>query len=355
MTTSAQPRVRISVPGDAFAHDVPLVAVMRGDAVGSLHRGTAAVADPDGNLLLALGDPSQPAFLRSSAKPFQLLPALLTGAVARFGITDHELAVLAASHSAEPRHQEAVLSVLEKAGLSEDALRCGTHPPLHEATAKRQVQEGRAPSPVCNNCSGAHAGMLIACQAEGWPLDSYGQPDHPLQRLTRELLGQFTGLRESDIRFAVDNCAVPTFLLPIGSAATAFARFVTGRGVPPEPARAAQCISAAMREHPEMVGGEARFDTDLMAAAAGAILAKGGAEGFQGIGLVEQGLGMALKISDGNARAGAPATLSILRSLGALSEDIRSRLQSYAHPEVRNHQGELVGRLITVFEIEGRA
>lgn len=355
MTTSAQPRVRISVPGDAFAHDVPLVAVMRGDAVGSLHRGTAAVADPDGNLLLALGDPSQVAFLRSSAKPFQLLPALVTGAVDRFGVTGRELAVLAASHSAEPRHQEAVLAVLEKAGLSEKALRCGTHPPLHEATARQQVHDGKEPSPVCNNCSGAHAGMLIACQAEGWPLDTYGKPDHPLQRLTRQLLAQFAGLRERDIRFAVDNCAVPTFLLPIESTATAFARFVTGRNVTPDLAHAAERISAAMREHPEMVGGEARFDTDLMTAAAGKILAKGGAEGFQVVGLPEQGLGLALKISDGNARAGAPATLEILENLGALRKQALTQLDRYRNPEVRNHQGELVGRLTTVFQIEGRA
>jgi L-asparaginase II len=355
MTTSAQPRVRISVPGDAFTHDVPLVAVMRGAMVGSLHRGTVAVADPAGHVLLALGDPSQPAFLRSSAKPFQLLPAVVTGAVDRYGVTDRELAVLAASHSAEPRHQEAVLSVLDKAGLSEEALRCGTHPPLHEATAKRQVREGRAPSPVCNNCSGAHAGMLIACRAGRWPIETYGQSDHPLQRLTRELLAQFAGVREGDIRFAVDNCAVPTFLLPIAHTATAFARFVTGCGVPSDLARAAARISAAMRGNPDMVGGEARFDTDLMTASAGTILAKGGAEGFQGIGLPDQGLGMALKISDGNARAGAPVTLSILRSLGAINEETRSRLASYAAPEVRNHQGELVGRLTTVFEIQGQA
>jgi L-asparaginase II len=197
--------------------------------------------------------------------------------------------------------------------------------------------------------------MLIACQAEGWPLDTYGQPDHPLQRLTRRLLAQFAGLGEDDIRFAVDNCAVPTFLLPIESTATAFARFVTGRGVPLEQAHAAERISAAMREHPEMVGGEARFDTDLMAAAAGTILAKGGAEGFQGIGLVEQGLGMALKISDGNARAGAPVTLQILQSQGALDQKTLARMETYRNPEVRNHQGELVGRLTTVVAIEGRA
>jgi L-asparaginase II len=354
MTTVSQPRVTTSVPHDAFAYDAPLVAVMRGDRVGSLHRGTLAVADADGHIVVALGDPAQEAFLRSSAKPFQLLPAVLTGAVDRFGITDREMAVLAASHSAEQRHQDAVLSVLAKAGLAEDALRCGIHPPLHEATAQARLREGRAPSPVCNNCSGAHAGMLIACKASGWPLDTYGHPDHPLQRLTRRLLAEFAGLEAGRVHFAVDNCAVPTFLLPVGRAATSYARFVSGEGVPGDSAGAAARISAAMRTHPEMVGGEARFDTDVMEATDGAILAKGGAEGFQGIGLPDRGLGLALKISDGNPRAGAPAALEVLRSLGVLEEAALVRLERYAHPVVHNHQGELVGRLTTLFHLDGR-
>jgi L-asparaginase II len=260
--------------------------------------------------------------------------------------------VLAASHSAEQRHQDAVLSALDKAGLAEDALRCGIHPPLHEETARRLIQLGGSPSAVCNNCSGAHAGMLLACKAEGWPIDSYGRPDHPLQRRTLALLGQFTGLDPRRIGFAVDNCAVPTFHLPIAATAIAFARFVTGEGVPVDLAQAAARISSAMRAYPEMVGGEARFDTDLMEAAAGTILAKGGAEGFQGIGLPQLGAGLALKISDGNARPGAVATLALLRSLNALDAAMLGRLVSYASPVVHNHQGELVGRLVPVFHVE---
>lgn len=351
MTTSVQPRVTISVPGNAFAGDVPLVAVMRGDAVGSLHRGTVAVADPEGTIVLALGDPEQRAFLRSSAKPFQLLPALLTGAVDRFGVSERELAVLAASHGAEQRHQDAVLAVLDKAGLTEEALRCGVHPPLHEATARERLRSGKEPTAVCNNCSGAHAGMLIACRAAGWPTENYGDRGHPLQVATRTALSAFAGLEADDIGMAVDNCAVPTFLLPIGRAATAFARFVTGSGVSDDLATAAGRISAAMRAYPEMVAGEERFDTDLMEAAGGNILSKGGAEGFQGIGLIEQKLGLAQKISDGNARAGAPVMLEVLRELGALQDHAYQRLASYARPQVWNHSGELVGRLMTVFRI----
>src|SRR5947209_432965 len=138
-----------------FAGDAPLVAVIRGSFVGSLHRGTAAVVGPGGDVCFAIGNIDQPVFLRSAAKPFQVMPAVLSGAIERFGLEERELAVMCASHSGEPRHQEAVLSVLAKIGLEESALHCGVHPPLHEPTAVQRNRLGLGSTPACNNCSGA--------------------------------------------------------------------------------------------------------------------------------------------------------------------------------------------------------
>jgi L-asparaginase II len=276
---------------------------------------------------------------------------VLTGAVDRFGISESELAVLAASHSAQHFHQDAVLSVLEKAGLDEEALRCGVHPPIHQETAMERSRSGIEPSPVCNNCSGAHAGMLIACRAAGWPIETYGDPDHPLQSLTRHVLSRFSGVPENEIQFAIDNCAVPTFLLPVRNAAQAFARLANDHGMEEDNALAARHIRTAMMAHPHMVAGDARFDSDLMRAAGGSLVSKGGAEGFQGIGLVGEGTGLALKITDGNARAAAPAALRLLDALDALDAPTRKSLRFYAEPEVFNHQGEMVGRVTPVFSI----
>jgi L-asparaginase II len=350
---SLETQVRIEVPDDAFAGDVSLVAVLRGRYVGSLHRGSIAVVEPSGTLRLSVGNARERVFLRSGAKPFQVIPALLSGGIDRFDISPSELAVLCASHSGERRHTEAVLSVLAKIGLGEDALRCGIHPPLDERTARERWRLGIEPSPACNNCSGAHTGMLLACRANGWPIENYTASDHPVQVAIREALATFSGLQAGTIETAVDNCAVPTFRLPLERAAQAFARLVTGEALPAHLAEAARRVVQAMTANPDMVAGEERFDTDLMRAAAGSILSKGGAEAFHGMGLVRRKLGTAMKISDGNARAVPPVALRLLEHLGALDAEALTSLERYRHPDIVNLQGELVGRLSPVFSFGG--
>jgi L-asparaginase II len=345
-------KTHVSVPANAFASDVPLVAVMRGDYVGSLHRGILAAVNPAGDLVLSLGDREQPVFLRSGAKPFQVLPAVLSGAIARFGIDDRELAVLCGSHSGEPVHTRAVLSVLEKIGLGEQALQCGVHAPIDEVAAIARWRAGTDPTPVCNNCSGAHAGMLVACRANNWPVDGYGSPDHPLQRQTRELLATFAGLTPGEVHFGVDNCHVPAYRLPLWRAALAFSRLTGGGFLSREISAAARRVVEAMVSFPEMVGGTGRFDTDLMNASKPRVLSKGGAEGFQGIGIVDQGLGIALKISDGNARAVAPAAVPVLRHLGALGYHQAASLNGHALPTTYDLKGEVTGRIQPVFSLE---
>lgn len=355
MSISTHVPIRIEVPEHAFAADEPLVAVERGGYVGSLHRGTIALVDAEGNVALAVGGFDQPVFLRSAAKPFQVMPAVLSGGIEKFGITQQEFAVLCASHAAEQRHMDAVQSVLQKIGLDEAALHCGIHPPIHQQTAEERIRAGISPSPVCNNCSGAHTGMLVACRAMGWPIDEYEKPSHPLQRLTLEILGAFAGLPVESIEYGIDNCAVPAFRLPLNRSAMAFARLATGRNVPANLTEAARKVREAMTAYPGMVGGEESFDSNLMEIAAGSLVAKGGAEAFQGIGMGDLGLGMALKISDGNSRAVSPATMRILSFLGVLNEEQRERLDRFAFPQATNHQGEAIGRVVPVFSVGGGA
>ncbi|MGI8968699.1 MAG: asparaginase [Chloroflexota bacterium] len=355
MSISVQSKAHVSVPNDAFAGDQPLVAVMRGEYVGSLHRGTLALVDSAGVVALAIGDIDQPVFLRSAAKPFQVLPAILAGGIDQFGISERELAVLCASHSAEPRHTDAVLSVLHKLGLDESALHCGVHPPLHEATARSRWRAGLEPTPACNNCSGAHTGMLVACRARGWSIEDYGDPNHPLQLQTRQILAQFAGLEPEQVTLAGDNCHVPTFRLSARAGATAFARLVTGEHLPEGLREPAALVTSAMSTYPEMVAGEDRFDSDVMVAGAGDIVAKGGAEGYQGIGIKSRRLGLGLKISDGNSRATAPAVMPVLSALGVLSGEAEAALESYSHPISHDHQGEIVGQLTPIFSIHGLA
>jgi L-asparaginase II len=258
---------------------------------------------------------------------------------------------MCSSHNGEPRHIAAVQSVLAKIGLDESALGCGIHPPLSVEAAADRWRKELEPTPACNNCSGVHAGMLVACRAEGWPMSEYGNPSHPLQRRIREVVAEFAGVPAADIQEAVDTCAVPTFRLPLFRAALMFARLASGRGVSDALAGAASSVRTAMTAYPEMVGGEHRLDSDLMRATAGSLVAKGGAEGFQGIGATQSGAGLALKVSDGGAGAAMAATIRALEEAELLPPEALSALDAYRAPSVKTLRGQIAGQVVPTFKL----
>ena len=314
--------------------DAALAAVTRGALVESVHRGRLAVCDHDGNVLEAVGDPEAYIYARSSAKPFQALPLVISGAADAFGLTDEELAVACASHNAEESHLAAVRSILEKSGLTEEDLQSGVHLPLYKPEADRLIRSGEEPRPIHGNCSGKHAGMLAVCVHEGYETATYRDPSHPLQRRILGLIAEICGLREDEVLVAGDNCGVPAFALPLRSFATGLARVATGNALPDELALAALRIGAAMREHPFMVAGTGRFDTDLMGLTD--LLVKGGAEAVLAVGSRE-GWGMVLKISDGALRGVRPVALA---ALGGMGVEV-----SEAVSDVRGLHGEKVGEI----------
>jgi L-asparaginase II len=314
--------------------DVPLAAVRRGELVESVHRGRLAVFGPRGDEIEALGDPEAYVYLRSSAKPFQALPLILSGAADAFGLTDEEVAVACASHNAEEPHLAAVRSILEKAGLSEDDLQSGAHLPMYEPAAAKLVRGGEEPSSIHGNCSGKHAGMLAVCVHEGYETLDYREPGHPLQRRILGLMAEVCGVEEDEVLVAGDNCGVPAFALPLRSFATGLARIAAGDGLPDRLADAALRIRDAMRSYPFMVAGTGRFDTELMERTR--LLAKGGAEAVLAVGDPE-GWGMALKISDGSHRAVRPTALAALEHMGVRVGDGESI--------VRGLHGETVGEI----------
>jgi L-asparaginase II len=300
-------------PSAGLPDDVPLVAVRRGALVESLHRGRVAVCEAGGELIEATGDPGGYIYARSSAKPFQALPLVFSGAAEAFGLTDEELAVVCASHSAEEPHLAAVRSILTRAGLSEDDLQSGAHPPMYAPAAAELARRGEEPTQVYGNCSGKHAGMLALCVYEGWETASYRDPDHPLQRRILQTVARVCGLERDEILLAGDGCGLPAFAMPLRNLAAGFARLATGEYLPDDLAGAARRIRRAMREHPYMVAGTGRLDTDVMRGAD--LIAKSGAEGVFAAGSPD-GWGLALKISDGTTRAVSPAALAALARQG---------------------------------------
>lgn len=332
---------------------IPLVEVMRGGRVESEHRGAIAVVDAQGKLIAHAGDADLVSYLRSSAKPFQLLPLVESGAADRFGFTDTELAVIAGSHSGEPRHVAAVQSILDKIGLRDSALQCGLHVPFNAAAAKALRAEGREPSILHNNCSGKHAGMLAQAIDRGLSTHDYLEPDHPVQITIRQRLAELGGITFEEIGVGVDGCSAPCFAMPLRGAALAFARLAEagskrqGEGL----AR----VARAMLDYPEMVAGEGRIDTDVMRAVPDRLVSKGGAEGYHGMGLIQpegSAWGIAIKIADGDGRRGGhPVVIETLRQLDVLADTALAKLQSYHTWPITNHRGLEVGEVRANFKL----
>ena len=333
--TTVEP-ARAALPDPA--PDAPVVAVWRGDLIQTIHRGRYVVRDTRGELIDSLGDPESYIHLRSTAKPFQALPLVFSGAVDAFGITDEELAVVCASHSAEPKHLAAVRSVLSKAGLSEADLRSGVHPPIYALAAARLARSGEEPRPIHGNCSGKHAGMLAMCAHAGWDPAGYRDPESPLQKLIRRTVAKLCGLEPEAVQLAGDGCGVPVFALPLENLALGFARLAVGgaEDFPKDLSEAVRRVRDAMRAHPYMVAGTGRFDTRLMEATG--LVAKGGAEGIFAAGSPE-GWGLALKVSDGARRAVAPA---VLGALGRRGVRVPREMSSFP---VTDLHGRVVGKV----------
>ena len=291
-------------PSDVSVNPV-LAEVVRSGFVESRHRGAIAALAPDGTFAFTAGSANTPVFPRSSNKPLQATAMLTAG----LPLEGELLALAAASHSGEDFHVQGVRDILDFAGLTEDDLQCPASLPLDEPTARRLIKESDAPeSRARMNCSGKHAAMLVTCIANDWPLKTYLDPEHPLQRHIRKTIEELA--REPVAAIAVDGCGAPLFALTLAGVARAFRALVLA-----EPGTPERKIADAMRKFPEWTSGTHRDENRLMASIPGLLL-KGGAEGVDAFALAD-GSAAALKIEDGGARARTPITVAILTALGA--------------------------------------
>ena len=316
------------------------IEVTRGDMVESRHRGAAIVADARGRARRAWGDVERLIYPRSAIKPLQALALVESGAADEFAVSESELALAAASHGATPRQTEAVLGWLKRLGLSEQDLECGGHPPIDEETARALLRAGKTPGPVCNNCSGKHAGFLTTARHFKEPTKGYMGIGHPVQTRLRKILVEMGG---ADLRAAptgIDGCGIPVYGMPLSAMARALARMADPADLGEKRRAAAKRIVAAMTAHPDLVAGPGRFDTLAMQAAPGAFAVKGGAEGVYAAILPSLGLGVALKIDDGAKRAAEVAMAAILSSLGVLSDKLAPEL---LEAPILNAAGSKVG------------
>jgi L-asparaginase II len=306
-----------------------------------------AVCHAEQGLIASAGNPAHHSFVRSAIKMFQVLPFVEAGGIDHLGLSGEELAICAASHGGEPFHVAAARSILAKARVTDDALACGPHLPLHEPSAHALIAAGDKPGRIHNNCSGKHAGMLACCVQQQWVTNGYHRPAHPLQQRIRSTMARWMRIDAEDIEQGIDGCGLPTFALALDAVAEGCARFASAAT---EKGSAPARIFQAMAGHPEFVAGTDRLDTDLMRTANGRLFAKVGAEGFYCAGVPAMKLGVALKAEDGAKRAAEAALLAVLYRLDVLTAVELGGMQKYSEAEIRNTRQEVVGRVRTRLE-----
>lgn len=322
---------------------VPLVRTTRGGFPECVHVGSIAVVDDEGRLIAGIGDAHGLNFTRSALKPLQALAFVQDGGIERFGFDSQMLALMCASHGGEAMHVAVVQRMLDRIGAVESDLRCGCHPPSYYTHTGTCPPPGARFSQLHHNCSGKHAGFLAFCRMHRQRLGGYLDLDSPLQQRVRANVERFAGRR--DLPMGIDGCSAPNYAMPLSSLAHTFCRIATGET--PELA----ALAYVMTRHPDLVSGTARGDLMLMRAGAGDWVSKVGAEGVQAIGIRSRGIGIAIRIADGNRRALHVATIAVLEQLGLIETPAGTPLAPMDERVIRNYRGIAVGAVEPTFAL----
>lgn len=325
--------------------------VFRGELVDLTHIGHVAVVDHTGKLLYHYGNPERVTFARSSAKPMQTIPVLESGAADAYGITDKEIALMCASHSGESFHVEAVRSILDKAGLGDQYLQCGTHYPFAEYAAQELRRKDQLPETVHCNCSGKHSGMLITAKYLKEDLDTYYMSEHPVQKRIMKTIAEVCDYEEGKIVTAVDGCGVPVHAMPLDRFAHGFARLSKPELFGEKRGQVVRRITEAMTDYPEMVAGTDRFCTDLMKVCGDRLFAKLGAAAYFAVGLKDKGIGMTFKVEDGDKNIVYAMVMEVLGQLDIITPEELVKLGKYHTWQDKNHKGEVVGHTEVRFDL----
>jgi L-asparaginase II len=350
-----------------------LVEVTRGDMVESVHRGSFVVCDDQGHIVCAAGQTDRLAFPRSAIKLLQALPLVASGAAQHWQLTDEELALACASHNGEAGHASTANGVLKKIGLDMSSLECGAHAPYSvDAVAALTVRK-EPPCALHNNCSGKHAGFVALgayralealraassddaispapddtlAPALAAAVRGYVKPDHAVMREVTQAIEAATSFDTQGTTRATDGCSIPTYALPLKQMALAYARVATGHGLSPAFADAAARLRRAIAAAPWMTAGTDRFDTVVMTRLGERVCCKVGAEGVYCAALPEQGLGVAIKMDDGNnARAVEVVMAAVIEAFVRLNGEEREFMQRRSHVHLRNWNGIHVGSIV---------
>ncbi len=322
-----------------------LVEVYRNKVLESFHRGVVCVVDRNGNIIYSEGDIQQICYPRSAMKLIQVMPLLELGGMERFGFTLEEIAVMCGSHNAEPEHLRVVNSILQKIGLDKENLKCGPQYPTSKRDADELIRKSEKPHHIHNNCSGKHAGMLALCKLLDLEIDDYLNPNHPIQTLILQYVEEMYEYPKEKMVTALDGCSAPIYSIPIYNQALAFKNIVNTDSYSTERRFACDTIVQAMSTYPFMVAGSKRYCSDMMKVCGSRIIGKTGAEGLFCMSLLQEQIGVCIKIDDGKMLPQYNVAQALVEATGIYNEEILQPLNNYKRAELNNFNKFVTGEI----------
>jgi len=332
-------------------HHSLLAASYRNNLLEAEHHGSLVVCDSDGNIIAKIGSGEYKTFIRSSMKMVQAIPVVESGAASKYSFTDSELSICCASHAGSDFHINTVAQMLDKMGLSEHHLQCGSHKPENEQELKKLYSTNTNFNQLYNNCSGKHSGMLATCLANGWDLGSYLRIEHNLQQEIIRLVANYIQRPASSIKTGIDGCSLPTVYLSLTEMATMLAKY-TKEATNPNTAQ--HTIFNAVCQKPEMINDTNGFDTLLVKNCNARLIAKRGAMAVFVIGMntVQYGqIGIAVKLISGDSVAMPPVIMRVLEQLELLSNEEIISLEKFRTIEQNNWNNIFTGKICSDFEL----
>ncbi|GAB6992432.1 asparaginase [Paenibacillus pini] len=331
--------------------DKVLVQEYRADIMECAHHGHICIVNDKGDVQAYTGDPHFVTFTRSAAKPLQAIPGIRAGIAAHYGLTEQEIAIMTASHLAEPEHVKVLESIQKKIKSDDHVLVCAASYPLDEESKENLLRQQGHKRRLYHNCSGKHLGVLAYSEMKGYSAQDYAKPDHPVQQEIIELVSNMCDIETQHIELGTDGCGFPVFAIPLSAMATAYMKLACPDLISDDATRSAvQTITAAMNHFPEMVGGRGRVDSLILKDTN--IVAKGGFKGVYCFGLKKERLGVAFKILDGSEEEWAWIVQSILEQIGYEHRDTIEQLKLHFSTEIYNDGGQQVGYAKPVFQLQ---
>ena len=314
--------------------------VLRGEFIESMHVAFAVVVDGNGQIVKNWGDPYYLTCVRSSLKPFQASASVKEGATDAAGFTTEELALMCASHNGEDIHVKTAQHMLEKLGYDMSYYECGSHAPYDKETKFELIKHSIKSTPLHNNCSGKHAGMLCLSKYLNADPKGYINPEHPVQKAIMAQVKKYSEL--DSFPLTIDGCSAPTPFIPLYNIALMFQK-LAGSNFPE-----LNVLYDAMTSNPYLIAGKNRFDTDFIEVMDGRAVTKVGGEAVRGLGIRKNNgevYGIALKVLDGNQRCSPQVAIAIMKEMDLLSMDEMNLLDKHISTTLKNHRKLEVGSI----------